>query len=205
MCKIGRSQSPVNIQKAKADEVYTLKIDYKPVTLQVLNNGHTLQVNYDDKSSVSKFYYNDREFKLLQIHFHTPSEHAFEGKRYSMEAHLVHKSPDGQLAVIGVFLDPGRENSILQLALDNVSDKMNQITLVENSVINATSLLPDLQHSFHYQGSLTTPPCSENVNWFVMQHHIEISEEQLERFAKLIGENARPVQQLFDRKLHQSN
>jgi len=138
----------------------------------------------------------DVPYKLLQFHYHTPSEHAFNGKRYAMEVHLVHKNANGNLAVVGVFIKAGNHNELLQQVLDNISSTVNQTSIIKDVLINAATLLPENRGFFYYNGSLTTPPCSENVNWFVMRNPIEASSEQVNRFAQLIGKNARPLQPL---------
>jgi carbonic anhydrase len=186
----------------------------------VLNNGHTLQANYNtlgreetvtiggkpypvrtkpEYHSVLRL--GDVPYQLLQFHFHTPSEHAREGLRYAMEVHLVHKSADGNLAVVGVLFEKGKENPTLKKVLDNVSSNVNEVKRVQEVKINAVDLLPDERQVFHYTGSLTTPPCSENVNWFVMKTPMEVSDAQVRQFERLIGKNARPLQSMHWRSM----
>ncbi|MFT5115550.1 MAG: carbonic anhydrase [Parasphingorhabdus sp.] len=205
----------VNIQADGTADLYRLKFHYQPVSLQVLNNGHTLQANYSTDSDgqevtigeqsyliYQKADYNselmlgDVPYKLLQFHLLTPSEHAHDGERYAMEVHLVHKSADGNLAVVGMFLKRGGHNSILQKILDNVSSTINKVSVNTEVRINAADLLPEHREYYHYSGSLTTPPCSENVNWLVMKTAIQVSDQQVSRFIQLVGENARPLQNL---------
>ncbi|MES9990922.1 MAG: carbonic anhydrase family protein [Candidatus Thiodiazotropha sp.] len=215
LCGSGKRQSPVDIWDEVPADLYPLEFKYKAIPLLVLNNGHTLQANYNtvnqsdtvtigDKSypverrpvHESTLMLGDVAYKLLQFHFHTPSEHAREGRRYPMEVHLVHKSGDGNLAVIGVLFDRGEENPTLQKVLDNASGNINEVKLVQGVRINAADLLPADRELYHYSGSLTTPPCSENVNWFVMKNPIEVSDAQVKKFKNLIGENARPIQSM---------
>jgi carbonic anhydrase len=118
-----------------------------------------------------------------------------------MEVHLVHKSADGNLAVVGVLLKRGKENPTLKKVLDHVSGNINEVKHVQGVSINANDLLPANRDVFHYSGSLTTPPCSENVNWYVMKTPIEVSDAQVKQFAKLIGENARPLQSMHWRQM----
>jgi carbonic anhydrase len=220
LCLSGKRQSPVNILNEVTADLYPLRFQYQSVSLQVLNNGHTLQANYSSLGSEasvkigSETYpvqtqgvYNstlmlgDVPYKLLQFHFHTPSEHARDGQRYPMEVHLVHKSADGNLAVVGVFLRRGNENPTLAKVLNNVSSEINKVTQLKNIQINAADLLPDSRERFHYYGSLTTPPCSENVNWFVMKTPIQASSAQINQFENLIGKNARPLQPMHWRTM----
>ena len=220
LCGSGKRQSPVDIQDEKPVGLYPLRFQYQPIPLQVINNGHTLQANYDTVTREEpvdiggKSYplhtmptYNstlmlgDVPYKLLQFHFHTPSEHARENERYAMEVHLVHKNSSGNLLVVGVLLKRGALNPVLQKVLDNVSDSINEVNIVQGVSVNAAGLLPQNHQVFHYSGSLTTPPCSENVNWFVMKMPMEVSGEQINRFIKLIGENARPLQAMHWRSM----
>jgi carbonic anhydrase len=220
LCGSGKRQSPVDISNETPAELYPLNFQYQPIPLLVLNNGHTLQANYNTlvrEQSVTvggksypvkgKAVYNstlmlgDVPYKLLQFHFHTPSEHARNGQRYAMEVHLVHKSADANLAVVGVLLKQGNANPTLGKLLDHVSSTINEVKLAKGVTINAADLLPADRQVFHYNGSLTTPPCSENVNWFVMKNPIEVSRSQVKQFARLIGENARPLQSMYWRSM----
>ncbi len=220
LCGSGKRQSPVNIWNEVSADLYHLQFHYQTIPLLVLNNGHTLQANYNSMGGEetvtiggksypvrSKPVYNstlmlgDVPYQLLQFHFHTPSEHARNGQRYAMEVHLVHKSADGNLAVVGVLFERGKENPVLEKVLDNVSRNLNEIKLVQGVAINAADLLPDDHKVFHYSGSLTTPPCSENVNWFMMTSPMEVSDKQVTQFENLIGKNARPLQPMHWRSM----
>jgi carbonic anhydrase len=220
LCGSGKRQSPVDIWNEVPADLYDLQFQYQSIPLLVLNNGHTLQANYNTvgkENTVniggksypvqgkpvhnSTLMLGDVPYKLLQFHFHAPSEHARDGRRYAMEVHLVHKGADGNLAVVGVLFERGDENPVLRQVLENVSGNINEVKLVKGVTINAADLLPDNRQVFHYSGSLTTPPCSENVNWFVMKTPIEVSDEQVNQFERLIGENARPLQPMHWRSM----
>lgn len=215
LCGSGKRQSPVDIQLEMPANLYPLVFRHQSIPLQVVNNGHTLQANYgtlitnETVKIGGKTYpikqkpvYNsqmmlgDLSYKLLQLHFHTPSEHAINGRRAAMEVHMVHQSADGNLAVVGVLLSRGEQNSLLQQILDNASPTINRVNAPQGLTINASDLLPANRQFFHYSGSLTTPPCSENVNWFVMKSEMQVSDQQIKRFAQLIGNNARPLQEI---------
>ncbi|MEJ2443306.1 MAG: carbonic anhydrase family protein [Exilibacterium sp.] len=220
LCGSGKRQSPIDIRAAKPADLYPLRFDYRPIRPQILNNGHTLQANYNTSSieqlkigatthslpgiSVydSRMRLGDVPYQLLQFHFHTPSEHALNGQRYPMEVHLVHKNSDGNLAVIGIFLKKGKPNATVQTVLDNASTKLNKVNTVKNTLLNVAALLPKNRRFYHYNGSLTTPPCSENVNWFVMREPIEASSAQISRFTEIIGNNARPLQAVHWREVY---
>ena len=196
-CSEGKSQSPVDITKATKGKLSKIEFDYKPTKLNILNNGHTVQVNYDKGSSITV---GGQKYRLLQFHFHTPSEHTIDGKSFGMEMHLVHKSNKGELAVVGVLLDKGAENSAFKTTWDNLPEKANQKKSVKVSV-NAADLIPGVRAYYAYSGSLTTPPCSEGVKWHVLSTPLEMSEEQIDTIHSIIHDNNRPVQPLNSREL----
>jgi len=156
-----------------------------------LNNGHTLEVEYEDGSSID---IGGNNYRLLQFHLHTPSEHNKESSAYPMEAHFVHVSTSGELAVVGVFIKEGSYNKELASILDNAPASKGTVA-VHGEEINAVDLLPEeTDEYYHYSGSLTTPPCSEGVKWYVMDEKIEASSEQIARFQGFFNINARPIQ-----------
>lgn len=204
VCKTGTKQSPIDIRSAIEAELATLEFNYTPVPLKVLNNGHTIQVPQEGAGTVKL---RGKEYKLLQFHFHAPSEHTTNGKPAPMEVHLVHKSEDGQLAVVGVYMSEGRENAALKAVFDNMPRSAGE-TEVKSASFNPADLLPsDKGQDFHhYIGSLTTPPCSEGVRWIVLDQGIEVSKEQVAAFKAIFPMNARPVQPHQDRfLLHADN
>ncbi len=191
-CSTGKSQSPIDISDAvKTDE--DIKLHYTKSPLRIINNGHTIQVNID-KGSYAEI--NGKKYDLLQFHFHTPSEHTVKGEAFPMEVHLVHKSSDGKLAVIGVMLKEGKKNTIIQSVWDNLPKEEEKDKLVKGVSISADELLPTVRKYYNYSGSLTTPPCTEGVDWNVMVNPVEMSREQVEKFKTFYEMNARPVQPL---------
>ena len=199
MCRDGQAQSPIDIDAADGNATGEIEFDYHLTPMKVLHNGHTVQVNYAPGSGVT---IKGKRYELLQFHFHTPGEHAVGGERALMEVHFVHKSADGQLAVIAAMMKAGEEN----LALREIWHGMPQRRAAEkesaNITINARDLLPSNRTYYRYIGSLTTPPCSEGVNWLVLQEPITVSAQQAERFAKAVrGNNARPLQAVNNRLL----
>ena len=167
--------------------------NWKDSALNIKNNGHTIQANYDGGSSIEV---NGGKFNLLQYHFHAPSEHALNGKLYDMEVHFVHKAADGALAVIGVFFKEGAENKALKTVWGNMPTTEGE-KKVAGVTISAKDLLPtNTSKYYHYMGSLTTPPCNEVVNWYVLENPIEASKAQVKTLADLFTINNRPVQPL---------
>ena len=201
-CKEGNKQSPVDISntKAAAHNLSPIKFSYKESGLKIINNGHTIQVNYGQGSSIT---FDGKTYDLLQFHFHSPSEHTSNGKAHNMEAHLVHKNQDGELAVVGVFLTKGKQNDFIETLWAHLPEKVGKEEAAENVRIQAAQLLPADQSFYRYQGSLTTPPCSEGVVWSVMETPVEVSEEQISRFTAAIHDNARPVQPLNERVIRE--
>ena len=200
-CKTGRRQSPIDINWGRKADLEGLYTPYKATSLDVLNNGHTIQVNYGAGSIME---IGGKEYDLLQFHFHSPSEHLVQGKPYDMIAHFVHKASDGSLAVIGVFLTEGKENALLQKVWDHLPTKAGDHNTVAEVSLNALNLLPANRSYFHYSGSLTTPPCTEGVSWYVMKTPVEISAAQLKQFRGAIDHNVRPAQPLHGRTIVQS-
>lgn len=188
----GKHQSPINIDSSIAKN-YDGKIwnNFESANVtNVLDNGHSIVANIDNAHSLI----DNREFKLLQFHFHASSEHTLNNEYAPMEVHFVHQSESGRYAVLGVFLVEGRENEsfskILKLIDKNKSDK-----------VDLTLLLPDNKTFYHYLGSLTTPPLVENVEWYVYETPVELSKKQIETFKKYYSDNFRELQNLEDRTI----
>lgn len=197
-CKTGRSQSPINIGQAEGQTVKPIRFNYRPAPLDMINNGHTIQVNYAPGSSITV---GDKRYQLLQFHFHTPSEHSMHGSRSAMEVHFVHKNQAGELAVIGVMMETGDENLALRELWTHMPTSKGEKRRPANVTINAHDFLPHDKSYYRYVGSLTTPPCSEGVHWHVMRDSIAVSGSQTAKFASAIGENARPLQAMNSRLL----
>ncbi len=191
VCQSGKTQSPVNLQSLVDADLPALNVNYKDTPLRIINNGHTIQVNYESGSILTL---DNQPYELLQFHFHHPSEHKVEGKALPMELHLVHKNKEGDLAVVGVFLKQGKANPTLQKVWQSLPMKKSREKTISNVKINASDLLPEDRDYYRYFGSLTTPPCSETVNWIVLKEPVEISSQQVKKFAQIFPMNARPVQ-----------
>ena len=197
-CGTGKNQSPIDVTAPVEQDLANIVFHYQPSEVNILNNGHTVQVNYDAGSYIEL---NGARYDVAQFHYHAPSEHAVDGKLFAAELHIVHKSADGSLAVVGILLDEGVQNDAYLPFTENLPAKESEATDA-GVTINAADLLPAEQTSFRYSGSLTTPPCSEGVNWLLMTTPVEISTEQIEALTSLFEEgNNRPVQPLNDRPL----
>ncbi|MDH4200037.1 MAG: carbonic anhydrase family protein [Spirochaetia bacterium] len=196
-CGVGKSQSPIDIKGPFTDIKSAIKISYNKSKLKILNNGHTIQVNYDAGSSIT---IDNKKYDLLQFHFHRPSEERINGERKAMVAHFVHKSADGKLAVIGVLLDKGQENLLVKTIWENLPKEENK-EQVKDIEIDASQLLPKNLAFYHFTGSLTTPPCTEGVSFYILKNTMQVSDQQVSSFPFT---NARPTQPLNGRKIFES-
>jgi len=195
-CQAGTAQSPIDIEP-KAGSASPITFRYHPTAAAVVDNGHTLQVNLAEGSSIE---IDGQSYALVQFHFHTPSEHTIAGDHYPLEVHLVHKDASGKLAVVGVLYDAGPESK----ALDSVWAKWPRKLGVEEKLrkpFDPSELLPDTRTVFRYTGSLTTPPCTEGVVWNVMRRTLSDGKPYLDAFSRHYPRNARDIQALNDRKI----
>jgi len=193
MCAQGKNQSPVDLHAPVKAELPPLSFAYQLETREILNNGHTVQVNF---APGSKLAIESRQFELKQVHFHTPSENRIEGMTFAGEAHFVHADAAGNLAVVAVMLDEGNSNPALAQLLRGAPTEAGERRALDAGRTLA-ALLPAQKDYFEYSGSLTTPPCSEGVLWLVMKQPMSISPTELETLTHAMhGPNNRPVQQL---------
>ncbi|MBE7447135.1 MAG: carbonic anhydrase family protein [Planctomycetia bacterium] len=201
-CKIGDMQSPIGIsvtEKAKLDNIV---FHYYTTPLEILNNGHTIQINYEKGSSIT---IGHKKYDLVQFHFHTPGEHVIHGKHYPMEAHLVHKGEHGQLVVVAIPIEKGKENLFINTLWSNFPKDVGNLHIVSDVRICASQLLPKNTTAYYtYTGSLTTPPCTEHVNWFILKTPIEVSEAGLHKFTSLFKHDARPIQPIHERVVREN-
>jgi len=194
-CAHGHEQSPINISQFMKGDLPDLQLSYNPTPLHVVNNGHTIQANYGDGSGMTV---GNDVYYLKQLHFHTPSEHYLDGAPYPMEVHFVHMSHDGELAVVGAMMKVGANNQTIDAIWQNIPAAGGE-KHIESVEISAADLLPASLDYYAYEGSLTTPPCSEGVKWHVLKEPIELSAAQLTAFQQLFPVNARPIQALHGR------
>lgn len=197
-CGTGQQQSPINIEHTQQAGLSDIAVDYRAGALSIVNNGHTIQVNVTPGSTMSIGHTN---YQLLQFHFHTPSENVVKGKSFPMEVHFVHKDKEGHLGVLAVFFKQGEANAALGEIWGKMPASADGVHAHKEVVVNGRDLLPNNMDYYRFVGSLTTPPCSEGVQWHVAKTPVEASAEQISRFTSLIGANARPVQQLGHRLL----
>ncbi len=204
-CASGREQSPIDIAAFTAGDLMRLGKNYQAATLKiirqehvtdVIDNGHTIQINYDEGSNLQL---GEVSYELKQYHFHAPSEHTIKGRHFPMEMHLVHQSGAGDLAVLGVLIDQGNHNPAFEPVWANLPDEAGEEVHLQHLVVNVDDLLPADHNTYRYRGSLTTPPCSEGVSWLLAVEPIELSADQIAAFTAIFQGNNRPVQSLNDR------
>lgn len=198
-CSIGKNQSPIDISGYKATPFQGLEFNYKTAKGSFINNGHTIQVNITNEENTVNI--DGINYKLIQFHFHTPSEHTLKSESFPMELHLVHSDADGNLAVIGVMLKNGAHNQTLSQVWDLIPSQKEGQEVELEELIDIAALLPSNSPIFRYSGSLTTPPCTEGVTWLVMETPIEMSVEQIKIFKSAYPTNNRPIQELNGREI----
>lgn len=189
-CATGSQESPVDIIGSISARLPPLDIGWGKRPDTIVNNGHTIQLNFASGNTLKV---GDRSFTLTQFHFHHPSEHLVNGKAFAMEAHFVHAAEEGGLAVLGVLMTPGRSNAVFGKIISTMPLAEGP-PIPADQAIDPNGLLPAARAYYRYEGSLTTPPCSETVNWLVLSQTIEVAETDIGRFAKLYPMNARPIQ-----------
>ncbi len=203
-CKLGGSQSPVNIKKeiiVETKGLAPINFHYTTAASEVINNGHSVQVNIKPGSFIV---IDKKEFELKQFHFHTPSENQINGKNFPLEAHFVHQAKDGALAVVAVMFEDGKENAVVNKIWKKMPKEAGKKVQYKLSAKMINRLLPKKRAYYRFDGSLTTPPCSEGVRWFVLKDYSTVSKEEVKEFLHTMHHpNNRPVQSINARKVLQ--
>lgn len=200
-CKNGHRQSPIDVRNPQKTDLPSLQFDYQTSPLHIIDNGHTIMIRYAPGSFLS---FNGKRYELQQFHFHRPSEEKIDGRQYGMSLHLVHKNENGDLVVVAVLLEGGKENDVVRELWKNLPKEKEREESPQKVGINIGGLLPAERGYYTYQGSLTTPPCTENVTWFVLKQPVPVSPSQIDRFSQFYRDDARPPQPVFDRIVQES-
>ena len=192
-CATGAMQSPVDLPEQVVEDASHIEVRYQPDPLRIVDNGHTIQINHQGESQLVV---DGAAFRLVQYHFHSPSEHAEQGERHSLELHLVHVDDAGNYAVIGVFLEPATdENPAHEPVWHHLPEDHDPAERVfVGDAVDPATFLPATRAHYRYHGSLTTPPCTETVTWLVMREPMRVTDEHIEAFRALYKANARPLQ-----------
>ncbi|MCB0355438.1 MAG: carbonic anhydrase family protein, partial [Bdellovibrionales bacterium] len=197
MCKTGQHQSPIDLIWSRPNKNGNMKFEYNDTPYKLVDNGHTIKAEFEKGNHVK---IHGENYQLIQVHFHSHSEHSISGKFFPLEAHFVHSNKNGELAVVGVLFVEGNANPYLESMWQQFPAEKNR-KVASTTSFNPANLLPAIKTYYHYDGSLTTPPCSENVNWNVLNTPVELSREQINHFKVLYSKNFRPIQPLNKRKV----
>ncbi|MCL4165903.1 UNVERIFIED_CONTAM: hypothetical protein GTU68_057644 [Idotea baltica] len=209
LCSEGNGQSPIDISETEVGDEAQFKLDYGSTPLKIafnqhvdniVDNGHTIQVNVDAGSTVT---FGEKVYDLKQFHFHTPSEHTIDGEHLPIEMHFVHQSDDKSLAVLSVLFKEGAANDNFANIVPNLPKTKGESKLLDDETVQLHMHVPQNNSAYFYNGSLTTPPCSENVQWVVLKENPTMSAEQIKAFSDIIGPNNRPVNELNGRSIQE--
>lgn len=195
-CADGSAQSPIDLTAAAPAQLPDISLDYVPADVTLTDNGHSVQADEPAGSALSV---DGHRYDLVQLHVHVPSEHEVDGALADGELHLVHKDADGRIAVVGILLQAGAENTALAPYFDSLPAEVGRTTQVPD--LDVAAVLPADLSTYRYEGSLTTPPCTEGVHWYVLATPVEVSAAQLAAFSEVIEANNRPVQPADGREL----
>lgn len=192
VCSAGSQQSPIDIRDPIKARLPRLKIAWARSADTIVNNGHTIQLNVAPGSTLSL---GKDGYTLLQFHFHHPSEHTVSGKTAPMEVHFVHRNSAGGLAVVGALMIAGRTDSTFNKIVATMPAREGE-PVNAAAKIDPNLLLPPQRSYYCYAGSLTTPPCSETVEWLLLHQPVQVAKRDIDAFATLFPMNARPVQKI---------
>jgi carbonic anhydrase len=202
----GREQSPIDIRNALKADLPVLRFEYRSGPLKYLiNNGHTIRVDYHDAPGTGNFLLvGEKRYQLTQFHFHRPSEEHIHGKAYDMVVHFMHEASDGKVAGVAVLLKSGRANATVRQIWEHMPETAGKEEEIPGAELNPAGLLPHDTGYYMYMGSLTAPPCTEGITWFVLKTPVGISAEEINAFAKLYPHDVRPLQPLNGRVVKES-
>lgn len=200
-CAKGLRQSPIDIRHATAAPLPAIEFSYGRVSPTIVNNGHTVQVNLPSGQGITV---EGQHYELVQFHFHAPSEERLQGKATAMVAHFVHRDAQGRLAVVAVLLQPGRPQAAFESVLSHLPAHAGETLTVDGLELDLAAMLPADRRYYDFDGSLTTPPCSESVKWMVLKQPVTLSARAIRQFRALYPANARPVQPLNGRAVRVS-
>ena len=207
MCRDGAEQSPIDLAGATEVEGAALErrlgetvlnLEQRARVMDIVDNGHTIQVTNDVPMALDM---DGVHYELVQFHFHAPSEHTIDGEHAPLEVHFVHKSAAGELAVIGILVEEGEHDVLWDPIIGSLPEGPGDARHLEGLELDMRELRPLPKRYYRYRGSLTTPPCSEGVEWIVMAEKRQISPEQMGAMVAHLHDNNRPVQPLGDREL----
>lgn len=201
LCKDGKRQSPIDITDTTYANLADIRFVYRSRPESIVNNGHSIQINMRHGSYIIV---GGKRYDLKQFHFHAPSEHTINGKHSDMVAHFVHQAGDGRLAVIALVMTGCKYNPIIETLWRQMPKTPGHKKSLSGR-INVQKLIPSRRDYYNYSGSLTTPPCTEGVNWIVMKRPVEVSKDQVKTFTELFPKSDRPIQDKYFRPVYSRN
>jgi carbonic anhydrase len=199
-CASGKRQSPIDVRDAIHVDLEPIAFSYREAHFRIVDTGHTIQVNVGEGNSITVM---GRQYQLERIDFHHPAEERIEGRGFDMVAHLIHRDVENHVAIVAVLIEKGTELPVIQTLWNNLPLETDQ-ELAPRELIDLNKLLPENRAYMAYMGSLTTPPCTEEVLWLVFRNPIPISGEQMDIFARIYPNNARPLQPANGRLVKES-
>ncbi|MEI7612921.1 MAG: surface-adhesin E family protein [Betaproteobacteria bacterium] len=200
-CNLGKRQSPIDLRRTVKADLAAIKFAYKAVPLSIVDNGHSIKVDTPDAGSMIV---DGESYELVSLSFHKPSEEKINGKSYDMSAHLAHQSKSGKQAVLVVLMEAGKEQGLIRTLWTHLPLEQEKPITRPDIKIDPTLLLPVKRNYITFQGSLTTPPCTEGILWLILKTPIQLSKEQLSSFATVYKNNIRPVQASNNRVIKES-
>lgn len=201
LCMTGERQSPIDIRGGLAVNLDPVRFDYQASKFAVLDDGHTVQVQPAPGNVITV---GARRFELQQLHFHRPSEERIDGRQFEMSLHLVHQDEQGKLAIVALLFDEGPPNAVVQHVWNNLPLERGE-AMPAREALELAALLPNDRRYYTYMGSMTTPPCSEGVQWIVMRAPQSLTPAQIAIFSRIYPMNARPLQSAAGRRILQSD
>lgn len=202
-CSNGGLQSPIDIKNTQPSSIKPINFYYyKSLRIALKNTGYTVELDFADGNDIML---GKTIYKLKQVHFHTPSEHTVDGQQYPIEIHFVHVSKSHRVAVIALFVEEGEENNKFKQIIRYFPKNKNDSDMFYHKNLNPAFLLPENRSYYKYTGSLTTPPCSEGVTWFVLKNSINLSNDQINTIRNSVGTNNRPIQPTNNRNIRETN
>ncbi|UTW55239.1 carbonic anhydrase [Kordiimonas sp. SCSIO 12610] len=190
LCSAGQYQSPINIEGTDPAILHDLQLNYNVHPVDLRHHGKHIVQNYSNQSVLNV---GASAYELKTLTFKSPAEHTIAGNRYPLEIQLTHQNKNGEVAILSIFGATGSENLALNEIIANLPLEAGQTSKNDKVVFNARDLTPHNKAYYRYNGSLTTPPCTEGVNWYILKTPIEASPQQINMLNALSGNNARPV------------